>query len=195
LPAEDRRRIGEDIKTVEFGWPLGMPTCRPLGEGLHEVRTDLTGNRTARNLLLRRSVAANGAAAWHGQANEENTRNRSCVGQSQQAQAPEESRMIRRTAGRAKRHSGSTLDSLLEEEGILDDVEAVAIKRVIAWQLVKTMKQNKITKKAMAARMQTSRSQLDRLLDPENAAVHLATITRAARVIGKKIRLRLVDAA
>ena len=48
LDAEDRRLIGEDIKTVEFGWPVGMPTCRPMGDGLHEVRTSLSGNRIAR---------------------------------------------------------------------------------------------------------------------------------------------------
>lgn len=92
-------------------------------------------------------------------------------------------------------HSGSTLDSLLKEDGILEEVEAVAIKRVIAWQLAEIMRARKISKKTMAARMRTSRSQLDRLLDPENAAVHLATITRAAKVVGKKIRLELVDAA
>jgi antitoxin HicB len=92
-------------------------------------------------------------------------------------------------------HSGSTLDSLLKEDGILEEVEAVAIKRVIAWQLTEIMRARKISKKMMAARMHTSRSQLDRLLDPENSAVHLATITRAAKVVGKKIRLELVDAA
>ena len=92
-------------------------------------------------------------------------------------------------------HSGSTLDSLLKEEGILEEVEAVALKRVIAWQLAEIMRAKKISKKSMAALMHTSRSQLDRLLDPENAAVHLATITRAAKVVGKKIRLELVDAA
>lgn len=48
MPAEDRKRIGEDVRTVEFGWPIGMPVCRPLGDGLHEVRTTLTGNRIAR---------------------------------------------------------------------------------------------------------------------------------------------------
>jgi len=48
LNAEDRRSIGEDIKAVEFGWPIGMPTCRPMGDGLHEVRTSLPGNRIAR---------------------------------------------------------------------------------------------------------------------------------------------------
>jgi phage-related protein len=49
--AEDRKRIGEDIKTVEFGWPLGMPTCRPLGDGVYEVRTSLAQNRIARVLF------------------------------------------------------------------------------------------------------------------------------------------------
>ncbi|HVI79266.1 MAG TPA: hypothetical protein VM715_14115 [Candidatus Acidoferrum sp.] len=96
---------------------------------------------------------------------------------------------------RKANHSGSTLDSLLQEDGILEEVEAVAIKRVIAWQLAQIMKTKKISKKTMAARMRTSRSQLDRLLDPKNGSVQLATITRAAKVVGKKIRLELVDAA
>jgi phage-related protein len=51
LPAEDRKRIGEDIQTVEFGWPLGMPLCRPLGDGIHEVRTEVSQNRIARLLF------------------------------------------------------------------------------------------------------------------------------------------------
>ena len=51
LSQEDRKRIGEDIKTVEFGWPVGMPVCRPLSEGVYEVRTNLTQNRIARVLF------------------------------------------------------------------------------------------------------------------------------------------------
>jgi len=51
LSREDRKRIGEDIKTVEFGWPIGMPVCRPLGDGIYEVRTSLAGNRTTRVLF------------------------------------------------------------------------------------------------------------------------------------------------
>jgi DNA-binding Xre family transcriptional regulator len=90
-------------------------------------------------------------------------------------------------------HSGSSFDSFLEEEGILDEVEAAAIKRVIVWQLAEAMKAGKITKKAMAARMGTSRSQLDRLLDPENSAVHLETIARAARAVGKRLRMEMID--
>ncbi len=91
--------------------------------------------------------------------------------------------------------SGSSFDSFLEEEGILEEVEAVAIKRVIAWQLSQAMKAARITKKAMAQRLGTSRSQLDRLLDPENGAVHLETIAKAARAVGKRLRLEMVDAA
>ena len=92
-------------------------------------------------------------------------------------------------------HSGSSFDSFPEEDGILDEVEAAAIKRVIAWQLAEAMKAGKISKKAMAERMGTSRSQLDRLLDPENSAVHLQTIARAARAVGKRLRMEMIDAA
>jgi antitoxin HicB len=92
-------------------------------------------------------------------------------------------------------HSGSTFESFLDEEGILDEVDAVAIKRVIAWQLSEAMKAEKLTKKAMAERIGTSRSQLDRLLDPENSAVHLATIAKAARAVGKRLHIEMVDAA
>ena len=60
LPSEDRQRIGEDLKTVEFGWPLGMPLCRPLGDGVYEVRADLRQNRIARVLFYidRKRIAA-----------------------------------------------------------------------------------------------------------------------------------------
>jgi DNA-binding Xre family transcriptional regulator len=92
-------------------------------------------------------------------------------------------------------HSGSSFDSFLEEEGILEEVEAVAIKRVIAWQLAEAMRTSKVSKKTMAERIGTSRSQLDRLLDPENGSVHLQTIAKAARAIGKRLRVEMVDAA
>ncbi len=92
-------------------------------------------------------------------------------------------------------HTGSSFDSFLEEEGIVDEVDAVAIKRVIAWQLSEAMRAGKISKKAMALRLGTSRSQLDRLLDPQNSAVHLETIAKAARAVGKRLRMEMVDAA
>jgi antitoxin HicB len=90
-------------------------------------------------------------------------------------------------------HNGSTFDSFLEEEGIREEVEAVAIKRVLAWQLERAMKAQRKTKRAMAKQLHTSRSQLDRLLDPQNVSVTIATITRAARVLGKRVIIRVTD--
>ena len=90
-------------------------------------------------------------------------------------------------------HSGSTFDSFLEEQGIREEVEAVAIKRVLAWQLQRAMRQQQKTKQAMAKQLRTSRSQLDRLLDPRNVSVTLDTITRAARALGKRLIIRVAD--
>lgn len=90
-------------------------------------------------------------------------------------------------------HSGSTFDSFLEKEGIREEVEAVAIKRVLAWQLEQAMQEQQKTKQAMAKQLHTSRSQLDRLLDPSNVSVTLDTITRAARALGKRVIVRVAD--
>ncbi len=90
-------------------------------------------------------------------------------------------------------HSGSSFDSFLEEEGIREEVEAVAIKRVLAWQLEQAMQEQQKTKQAMAKQLHTSRSQLDRLLDPQNVSVTLDTITRAARALGKRVIIRVAD--
>jgi DNA-binding phage protein len=90
-------------------------------------------------------------------------------------------------------HSGSTFDSFLEEEGIREEVEAVAIKRVLAWQLSQAMQEQRKTKQAMARQLRTSRSQLDRLLDPQNVSVTLDTIIRAARALGKRLIIRVAD--
>ncbi|MBG1266670.1 helix-turn-helix domain-containing protein [Nostoc sp. WHI] len=89
---------------------------------------------------------------------------------------------------------GSSLDDLLEEEGTLEEINLIAAKRVIAWQISKAMEEKKLNKTAMAKEMKTSRASLDRLLDPNNASVSLDTIDRAARVVGKRIRFELVDA-
>ena len=91
-------------------------------------------------------------------------------------------------------HSGSSFNSFLEQEGIREEVEAVAIKRVLAWQLEQAMREQQKTKQAMARQLRTSRSQLDRLLDPQNVSVTLDTITRAARALGKRVILRMADA-
>jgi antitoxin HicB len=91
-------------------------------------------------------------------------------------------------------HIGSSFDSFLEEEGTLADIETIALKRAIAWQIEQVMTEKKLTKTAMAKQMKTSRSSLDRLLDKDNPSVTLDTIERAAKVIGKRVRIELVDA-
>ena len=91
-------------------------------------------------------------------------------------------------------HIGSSLDELLEEEGILSEVSAIAIKRVLAWQVSEAMNDQGLNKSQMAEQMQTSRTSLDRLLDPENTSVTLKTLERAASVLGKRLQIELVDA-
>lgn len=90
-------------------------------------------------------------------------------------------------------HIGSSLEDFLKEEGRLEEATEVAIKRVLAWQIDQAMKQQQLSKVEMAQRMRTSRSQLDRLLDPGHTAVTLYTMQRAA-VLGKRLRLDVVDA-
>ena len=87
---------------------------------------------------------------------------------------------------------GSSLDDFLEAECVLDEFQAKAIKEVIAWQLQQAMADQKLSKNKMAARMRTSRAQLDRLLDPTAGNVTLETLQRAASVLGRSIRLELV---
>lgn len=91
----------------------------------------------------------------------------------------------------ANKHKGSSLDSFLEEEGLLEATEAIAIKRVIAYELEKSMKKEHISKIEMAAKMHTSRSALDRLLDPTNTSITLNTLVKAAHFLGKKLHISL----
>ena len=87
---------------------------------------------------------------------------------------------------------GSSFESYLEEEGLRDAVEGLAQKRVLAWQIVQVMKETGITKVEMAERMHTSRTQVDRLLDPDNDKVQLDTLQRAAQAVGRTLRVELV---
>ncbi len=91
-----------------------------------------------------------------------------------------------------EKNIGSTLESFLKEEGNHEETQAIAIKRVISWQLQETMKKQHISKSEMARRMNTSRAHLDRLLDPENDKVQLDTLYKAASAVGKQLHLELV---
>jgi antitoxin HicB len=91
------------------------------------------------------------------------------------------------------KHIGSNFDDFLEEEGILAKTEAVAVKRVIAFQVEQMMKEQNLSKTEMSHRMNTSRAALDRLLDPANQAVTLQTLDRAARALGRRLQISLVN--
>jgi antitoxin HicB len=91
-----------------------------------------------------------------------------------------------------KSRIGSSFDDFLKDEGIYEEVTARAIKRVIARQLGALMDDEGLTKTELAKRMKTSRAQLDRLLDPDNESVTLGTLTRAARSVGRQLRMELV---
>lgn len=88
-------------------------------------------------------------------------------------------------------HLGSTLDSLLEKEGILEHTQAVAIKRIIAYTLLDILKQENLTQAELARKMNTSKAAISRLLNPNNTSVTLHTLLRAAQVLGKKISLTI----
>lgn len=136
LPKPDRRIVGEGLKQLEYGWPIGMPLCRALGGGLRE------------------------------------------------------STMKKR----ANRYRGSSLDEFLEEEVLLEEATAKAVKKALAWQLTRAMEEQRMTKATLARRMNTSRAQLDRLLDPENQSVTLKTLARAAEILGLRVQIELVAA-
>ncbi len=91
----------------------------------------------------------------------------------------------------SKKHIGGDFEEFLHAEGRLDESTAIALKRVIAWQLEQAIKSQHLTKNAVAKRMKTSRAQLDRLLDPTNPSVTLETIARAASAVGREIKIAL----
>ena len=94
-------------------------------------------------------------------------------------------------ARRRGKHIGSDFDDFLRDEGVLDDAEAVATKRVIAFQIAREMESAHISQSELARRMNTSRSAVERLLDPTNPSVTLQTLERAARAVGKRLKVQL----
>ena len=91
----------------------------------------------------------------------------------------------------SKKHMGSSMDDFLQEEGIFEEAQAQAVKEVVAWQLAEAMKKKKISKRKMATLLKTSRSQVDRLLDPKND-ITLGSLQRAAAMVGRRVNIELV---
>ena len=91
----------------------------------------------------------------------------------------------------SKKHMGSSIDDFLKEEGIFEDAQAQAVKEVVAWQLAEAMRTKKISKVRMATLLKTSRTQVDRLLDPKND-ITLSSLQRAAAMVGRRVVIELV---
>lgn len=91
----------------------------------------------------------------------------------------------------AKKNIGSSFDDFLQEESMLEEATAVAIKRVIAWQIAQEMEKQSLNKTQLASRMRTSRAALNRLLDEKDTSLTLTTLARAANALGKRVKLEL----
>ncbi len=91
----------------------------------------------------------------------------------------------------SKKHHGSSLDDFLKDEGVFEETQALAVKEVVVWQLIEAMKQRSLTKTQLATLLKTSRSQVDRLLDPTRD-ITLSTLQRAAALVGRKVQIELV---
>jgi antitoxin HicB len=180
LDRADRKIIGEDIKDVEFSWPIGMPLCRSLWRTVGNAQRVDAREDCARGVL--HSGKTDGAAPRLHQENAEDTSG----GHGSSVEKEKGDHMKR------KGRIGSSFDDFLKEDGIYEEVTARAIKRVIARQLDALMEEQGLTKSALAKRMKTSRAQLDRLLDPDNESVTLGTLTRAAQAVGRQLRMELV---
>ena len=101
--------------------------------------------------------------------------------------------MTTKATRKANPHIGSDFDDFLREEGVYDQAEAVAVKRVLSYELERNMQKAQLTKTDMAKRMGTTRAQLDRLLNPENPATTLQTLVKAAGAVGKRVKISLVS--
>ena len=91
----------------------------------------------------------------------------------------------------SRKHMGSSIDDFLKEEGIFEEAQAQAVKEVVAWQLAEAMKKKNISKNKMAALLKTSRTQVDRILDPRND-ITLGSLQRAAAMVGRRVTIKLV---
>lgn len=91
----------------------------------------------------------------------------------------------------SKKHHGSSLDDFLRDEGVFEETQALAVKEVIVWQLTEAMQERSLSKTRLATLLKTSRSQVDRLLDPTRD-VTLSTLQRAAALLGRKVQIELV---
>src|SRR5439155_17568220 len=146
-------------------------------KGLWEVRTDLPGNRTARVLIC---LYQDHLVALHGFIKKTRATREADLALARKRQ--------KEVGAMSKKHLGSSVDAFLKKENIFEEAQAQAIKEVVAWQLAKAMKKKKISKARMAALLKTSRSQVDRILDPKHD-ITLSSLQRAAALVGHRVMI------
>ncbi len=168
---------------VEMSWPIGYPRVRKLDTDLWEVRTNISDNRICRVLF---TISGKKMILLHGFIKKSQKTPKDDLDLGKKKKKPG----FRREEMN-KEYVGSSFDDFLKEEKIAVEVKNEAIKRLISYNLLDEMKKQNINKTEMAKRMSTSRAALDRLLNPYNDSVTLATLTKAANVLGKKLVLQL----
>ena len=189
----ERKQIGEDLRAVQLGFPLGLPLCRNLGGGLWEVRSTLTSRRELR-LVFFHSRKHEALVVVHGMIKKTQKIPAADIDIARKRMREIRDRGLESMSEGTKARSVqdlTSLDDFLDEDGINEEVTLRAIKRVIAMQLDQEMRSNRITKAELARRMNTSRAQVDRVLDPEVGNVTIETLARAARIVGRSLRLEL----
>jgi phage-related protein len=185
LSLEAQRLIGQDIATLELGWEGMPPPCLSVAsrQGLWQIRSSLREDGMARVLT---SFHEGQMVLLHGfvKAHETDRDLDLAVKRLQE---------VRNNGKRSARHLGSSFESHLGKTNLYQEVTLIAWKRVLASEVAEAMRKDGISKSDMAKRMNTSRSQLNRLLDPDNPNVLLETIQKAAAAIGKRLSISLID--
>ena len=181
LSADDRKTIGTDIKTVQYGWPIGMPLVRKMVAGLWEVRIDTAsgGVRVLFTVIEAQMVLLHAFP----KSTQKTPKADLAIALTRLKEVPS-----------MTTHIGSNFDDLLRDDGVLEEVTAIAVKRVIAWQITEAMKSQGINKTDLAGRMKTSRAQLNRLLDDKDTGLTLDTLSRAAQALGCRLSIQLTAA-
>lgn len=164
--------------------PLGMPLVRNLGSALWEIRSALP-TRIARTLFF---VEKKSFFYM------DSLRKREKLQLKTEHWLCNEKMLISKPVKTRNRHRGSSFREFLRDDGMLEEVQALALKRAVALKVYDLMKKKKLSKTALAAEMRTSRAAIHRLLDPQNTSVTLATLNRAARSLGQKVKIELVAA-
>jgi antitoxin HicB len=183
LQKHERKIIGIDVMTVQYRWPLGMPLVRNLGSGLGKSAVHCQTESRARYFLCMK-----GKLFFFTDSSRKPEKLQRKTGHWLCREKMRTSKPVKTR----NKHRGSSFREFLRDDGMLEEVQAVALKRAVALKVYDLMKKQKLSKSALAAEMRTSRAAIHRLLDPQNTSVTLATLNRAARSLGQKVKIELV---